>query len=102
MVEILTRGSERGRLTVASIWAWGALSAKVNQSLLGLCEAAVDATRWKRLAWFHAMLDKQLAQISILGNWSAPGGRKRLIFQGLTRKGLHYIGPEATPGSAPH
>ena len=37
-----------------------ALCAKVNQSLLGLCDGAVDATRWERLAYFHAMLDKHL------------------------------------------
>jgi hypothetical protein len=36
------------------------LSAKVQQSLLGLCEAAVDAARWERLAYFHAMLDQHL------------------------------------------
>jgi transposase, IS5 family len=36
------------------------LSAKVRQSLLGLCDRAVDATRWERLAYFHAMLDKHL------------------------------------------
>ena len=37
-----------------------ALSAKVQSSLLGLCEAAVDAARWERLAWFHGMLAKHL------------------------------------------
>jgi IS5 family transposase len=37
-----------------------ALSAKVQQSLLGLCDEAVDAARWERLAYFHAMLDKHL------------------------------------------
>jgi transposase, IS5 family len=37
-----------------------ALSAKVNQSLLGLCDAVVDLTRWERLAYFHGMLDKHL------------------------------------------
>ena len=36
------------------------LSAKVRQSLLGLCDQAVDGTRWERLAYFHAMLDKHL------------------------------------------
>ena len=36
------------------------LSLKVRQSLLGLCEEAVDAARWERLAYFHAMLDKHL------------------------------------------
>ena len=38
----------------------GELSAKVRQSLLGLCDQAVDATRWERLAYFHALLDKHL------------------------------------------
>ncbi|HEY9172744.1 MAG TPA: ISNCY family transposase [Verrucomicrobiae bacterium] len=38
----------------------GQLSAKVRESLLGLCDQAVDATRWERLAYFHAMLDKHL------------------------------------------
>ena len=36
------------------------LSAKVRQSLLGLCAEAVDAARWERLAYFHGMLDKHL------------------------------------------
>ena len=36
------------------------LSAKVRQSLLGLCDQAVDTARWERLAYFHAMLDKHL------------------------------------------
>jgi len=36
------------------------LSAKVQQSLLGLCDQAVDLARWERLAYFHAMLDKHL------------------------------------------
>jgi transposase, IS5 family len=36
------------------------LSIKVRQTLLGLCDEAVDAARWERLAWFHAMLDKHL------------------------------------------
>lgn len=36
------------------------LSTKVRQSLLGLCDQAVDATRWERLEYFHAMLDKHL------------------------------------------
>lgn len=38
----------------------GELSAKVRQSLLGLCDQVVAATRWERLAYFHAMLDKHL------------------------------------------
>jgi len=36
------------------------LSAKVRQTLLGLCDETVDAARWERLAYFHAMLDKHL------------------------------------------
>jgi hypothetical protein len=40
-----------------------ALSAKVRQSLLGLCEEAVDSRRWERLAYFHAMLDKHLGLV---------------------------------------
>lgn len=36
------------------------LSFKVRQSLLGLCEQAVDTARWERLEYFHAMLDKHL------------------------------------------
>jgi IS5 family transposase len=36
------------------------LSAKVQQSLLGLCDQAVDLARWEGLAYFHAMLDKHL------------------------------------------
>jgi hypothetical protein len=36
------------------------LSAKVQQSLLGLCDQAVDATCWERLAYFHRMLDQHL------------------------------------------
>lgn len=37
-----------------------ALSTKVQASLLGLCDQAVDATRWEKLAYFHRMLDKHL------------------------------------------
>jgi len=36
------------------------LSAKVQASLLGLCEQAVDATHWEGLEYFHRMLDKHL------------------------------------------
>jgi hypothetical protein len=36
------------------------LSAKVRGSLLGLCDQAVCASRWERLAYFHAMLDQHL------------------------------------------
>ena len=37
-----------------------ALSAKVQASLLGLCDQPVDAADWDALAYFHAMLDKHL------------------------------------------
>lgn len=51
----------RVRAAVREYLAVGrALSAKVNQSLLGLCDAAVETARWERLAYFHAMLDKHL------------------------------------------
>jgi transposase, IS5 family len=36
------------------------LSAKVQDSLLGLCEQAVDSRAWDGLAYFHGMLDKHL------------------------------------------
>src|ERR1017187_1295465 len=38
----------------------GELSAKVRQNLLGWCEQAVDASRWERRAYFHALLDQCL------------------------------------------
>jgi len=37
-----------------------ALAAKVQPSLLALCDLAVDAARWEKLAYFHAMLTKHL------------------------------------------
>ena len=37
-----------------------ALSVKVRQSLLGLCDQAVDFARWERLEYFHRMVDKHL------------------------------------------
>jgi len=37
-----------------------ALSAKVQASLLGLCDQPVDAADWEALAYFHRMLDKHL------------------------------------------
>lgn len=37
-----------------------ALAAKVQQSLLELCDLAADAPRWEQLAYFHAMLAKHL------------------------------------------
>jgi len=36
------------------------LSAKVQASLLGLCDQPVDAAHWEALAYFHRMLDKHL------------------------------------------
>ena len=36
------------------------LSAKVRESLLGLCEKAVDLAHWEALEYFHRMLDKHL------------------------------------------
>jgi len=36
------------------------LSVKVSQSLVALCDQAVDAAAWDTLAYFHAMLDKHL------------------------------------------
>jgi transposase, IS5 family len=36
------------------------LSAKVQASLLGLCDQPVDAADWETLAYFHRMLDKHL------------------------------------------
>jgi hypothetical protein len=37
-----------------------ALSDKVRDSLLGLCDQAVDAAHWQALEYFHQMLDKHL------------------------------------------
>ena len=37
-----------------------ALAAKVQTSLLGLCDQAVDLPDWEALAYFHRMLDKHL------------------------------------------
>jgi len=36
------------------------LSQKVCASLLSLCDQAVDQAHWEKLAYFHAMLDKQI------------------------------------------
>jgi hypothetical protein len=36
------------------------LSAKVQASLLGMCDQPVDAADWETLAYFHRMLDKHL------------------------------------------
>ena len=40
-----------------------ALSAKVQTSLLGLCDQPVDAADWEALAYFHRMLDKHLGLV---------------------------------------
>ncbi len=36
------------------------LSVKVAESLLGLCDQAIDAAHWDALAWFQTMLDKHI------------------------------------------
>lgn len=36
------------------------LSAKVGQSLLGLCEQPIGVSQWEALAYFHIMLDKHI------------------------------------------
>ena len=36
------------------------LSAKVRESLLGLCDQSVEAAHWEALEYFHRMLDKHL------------------------------------------
>jgi IS5 family transposase len=53
--EARVQAAVRGYLAVG-----GELSAKVRASLLGLCDQAVDAARWEKLAYFHAMLAKHL------------------------------------------
>ena len=51
----------RVKAAVREYLAVGAeLSDKVRQSLLGLCDQAVDLARWESLAYFQAMLDKHL------------------------------------------
>jgi transposase, IS5 family len=54
------------------------LSAKVRQTLLGLCDEAVEAARWERLAYFHAMLDKHLdlVQRRLLNEETIPSHEK--------------------------
>jgi hypothetical protein len=52
---------ERVRSAVREYLAVGReLSLKVRQTLLGLCDEAVDAARRERLAYFHALLDQHL------------------------------------------
>ena len=54
------------------------LSAKVRQSLLGLCDQAVDLARWERRAYFHARLDKHLDLVErrLLKEETIPQGEK--------------------------
>ena len=40
------------------------ISAKVRQSLLELCDLAVESNRWEKLEYFHAMLDKHLGLVA--------------------------------------
>ena len=63
--QIVYRGGANKEARVKSavreyLAAGRARSAKVRQSLLELCDLSVDATRWEKLASFHAMLDKHL------------------------------------------
>ena len=36
------------------------VSAKVSESLLSLCDKAVDGKDWDNLAYYHGMLDKHI------------------------------------------
>jgi hypothetical protein len=51
----VSKGAVRDYLAVGR-----ALAAKVNASLLGLCEQPVDAAHWEGLEYFHRMLAKHL------------------------------------------
>lgn len=53
--EARVKAAVRGYLSVGR-----ALSAKVQESLLRLCDAFVELPRWEQLQYFHAMLDKHL------------------------------------------
>jgi len=55
-----------------------ALSAKVRQSLLELCDLSVEATRWEQLEYFHTMLDKHLdlVQRRLLNEETIPAQEK--------------------------
>jgi transposase, IS5 family len=53
--ETRVRQAVREYLTVGR-----AISGKVQQSLLELCDLATCAARWEKLAYFHGMLDKHL------------------------------------------
>ncbi len=54
------------------------LSAKVQASLLGLCDQPVDAADWEALAYFQAMLDKHLDLVErrLLNEESIPSHEK--------------------------
>ena len=54
------------------------LSAKVHDSLLGLCDQPVDAAHWEGLAYFHRMLDKHLdlVQRRLLNQETIPAHEK--------------------------
>jgi IS5 family transposase len=55
-----------------------ALSAKVQASLIELCDLSVAATRWNRLAYFHARLDQhlELVQRRLLNEETIPAHEK--------------------------
>jgi hypothetical protein len=55
-----------------------ALAAKVNASLLGLCDQAVDTAHWDALGYFHAMLDKHLDLVErrLLNEETIPAAEK--------------------------
>jgi IS5 family transposase len=55
-----------------------ALSAKVQASLLGLCEEPVDAAHWEALEYFHRMLAKHLGLVErrLLNEESIPAHEK--------------------------
>ena len=63
--QVVSRGGPNKEARVKSavrdyLAVGGELSAKVRQSLLGLCDESVDPARWERLAYFHARLDQHL------------------------------------------
>jgi transposase, IS5 family len=53
--EARVKGAVRDYLSVGR-----ALGAKVRESLLGLCDQAVEVAHWEALEYFHRMLDKHL------------------------------------------
>jgi len=54
------------------------LSAKLNKSLLELCDQSVDPKAWKTLAYYHGMLDKHIDLVDhrLLQNQSIPAAEK--------------------------